>query len=280
MNGQMALAYMMTALSARLPNSRPNKTRRLILGSILLSVGVVLGAMFLIGPMEVVEWFPIPNPAVPSSSDIEIVRDLGGYVEVRETYREVWLASVVIEVGIILVLAGGLFWAGYAILPIQGKGLILSFVILPLNAFVAVRSALDGNSVLAWLCGGIALGCLWDLWKSFRDTANETIGTVRFTSGVVLRILGLATLMVISGVGSGLFWGVAFSGYDELDDLLGPLFLSVLIGLWGGWVTHRLRRHPVSTEDEERWRRVVARGVRVSPYLAVGAWCLGLGVGL
>ena len=270
----------MTALSARVPNSRPNKAPRFILGGLLLSAGVILGALFLLGPMEAVEHFPIPNPAVPSSSDLDIVRDRGGYVEAWETYYGLWFTSVVVEAGIILVVAGGLFWAGYAILPIRGKGFILSVVFLPVNAVIALHNALDGNSLWAGFCGAGALWCAWDIWTSFRDTTNETIGTFRFASGVVLRIVGLETLMVVSGVLAGLFFGVVFSGFDELDELLGPLFLAVLIGFWGGWTMRRLRRHPVSIEDKGRWRRAIAWAMKVAPYTAVGAWCLGLGVGL
>ena len=270
----------MTAFSARLPNSRPNRTRRFILSGILLSTGVVLGALFLIAPMDAVALFPISNPAVPPSSDLNLVDDRDGYVKAWETYYHEWATYSTIEAGIILVVAGGLFLAGYTILPVRGKGLILSVVFLPVNTFFAVQSALDGNSMVGWVCGAGALWCLWDIWTSFRDSTSETIGTVRFASGIALRVLGLVALMVISGVTFGQFVGVVFSGFNELDKLLVTLILAVLIGLWGGWAMHRLRRHPISTEDEIRWRRVVARGVRVSPYLAVGAWCLGLGVGL
>ena len=262
----------MTALSTLLPN----KALRFVLGGLPLSVGVVLGALFLIAPMDAAALFPISNLVAPPPSDVNIVHDRDGYVKAWEAYYDAYAIYAAIEAGIILVVAGGLFLAGYTILPIRGKGLILSVVFLPVSAVVAVQSALDGNGMWAGLCVGSALWCAWDIWTSFRDSTNDTIGTVRFASVVVLRIVGSVTLMVISG----LFWGVAFSGFGELDNLLGLLFLSVLIGVWGGWAVRRLRRHPVSIEDEELWRRAVAWAIRVSPYIAVGAWCLGLGVGL
>ena len=196
-----------------------------------------------------------------------------------------WDANHTVELLSLMVVVGSLT-AGFLLLPFRGKRLILYVVGLLLSSVVAFnvfldymewefateRGALDSappDTFWAWICAALALVCAWEIWKAIRGSTHQTVVRVRFGAGIILRIVGIVLLMLFSG---GLI--------GDIEDGVIVVCVGAPFGLWGAWAVYRLRRHPVSVDDKERWNSAIAYTIKVSPYLAVGAWCLGFGVSL
>ena len=152
----------MTEVSAtRLLEFRRPWVLRFLLSAFLLACGVALGALFLVAPRTLVALFPLTDPAIAPS-------------DVWDTYHTVGLLSLMAVVGLLV--------TGYLLLPIRGKGLILSAVLLPLSSVVAFNVCLDyvqwdlatKRGALDSTPAGYLLGM--GLWSSCSPVCMEALG--------------------------------------------------------------------------------------------------------